>query len=247
MLHFLKNIFGSPEKIGPLFFALRCIVVGILLFAQGKILPRRAGGQFAGYDFTFFWMMGGLTAAPLFEAKISVINTVVVIIVMYLVHYLISFFAVKNRKFEGIVFGKAVNLMEGGKILTHHMKKNLIPLELLLSEIRTVDAANINEIEIAILETSGHISVLKKSDYQPVTPIDLDMTTVGAGLPITLINEGKVINKNLRSLGYDKAWLEKRLYKEGIENIKEIYFAMIETSGNLYYSVYTNNKRGKGI
>ena len=239
ILSLLKSIFGSSDKIGPLIFSLRCIVVGVLLFAQGKILPRRAGGQFAGYDFTFFWMMGGLTAAPLFEAKISVINTVIVIAVMYLMHYFISIMAVKNRRFSEIVFGKAVNLVEGGKILTQNMKKNLIPLEMLLSEIRTVDASNINEIETAVLETSGHISVLKKSDYQPVTPIDLDMSTVGAGIPITLINEGKVISKNLESLGYDINWLENKLYEKGISNIKDIYFAMIENSGDLYYSVYT--------
>ncbi|MGV8984012.1 hypothetical protein [Clostridium sp.] len=77
----LKDIFGTVQQISPFVFALRTIVVGSLLYVEGKVLPYRFGGQFAGYDFEFFWMMGGITAAPLFEAKISFINTVVIVVV----------------------------------------------------------------------------------------------------------------------------------------------------------------------
>lgn len=238
-MEILKDIFGSAEKISPFIFALRSIVVGILLFLEGKILPHRAGGQFAGYDFTFFWMMGGITAAPLFEAKISFINTAVIIVVIYILHYLISYLAVKNRIFARVVMGKAIPLVSGGKILRPNMAKALFPLELLLNDIRSVDAPNISEVEAAILETSGHVSVLKKSDYQPVTPKDLNIQTMGSGIPTLLINEGKVVEKNLKELGYDEKWLKDELLKKGIADVKDVYAALIDSSGELYYSVKT--------
>lgn len=236
-LELVQQVFGSAEEIDPFVFVLRTILVGILLFVEGKFLPHRAAGQFAGYDFAFFWMMGGLTAGPLFEAKVSFINTVVIIIVIYSLHYLISYIAVKNRTFAKIVLGKSALLISGNKLLRHNMAKSLLPLELLLSDMRTVDAPNINEIEAAVLETSGHVSVLKKSDYQPVTPKDLNIPTMGNGLPTILINEGKIAKENLKKLGYDETWLQNQLLKKGILNINDVYVAIIDSSGEFYYSV----------
>ena len=238
-MELLKDVFGSAQEISPFIFALRSIVVGILLFLEGKVLPHRSGGQFAGYDFAFFWMMGGVTAAPLFEAKISFINTAVIIVVIYSLHYLISYIAVKNRTFAKVVIGKSIPLVSGGKILRPNMAKAFFPLELLLSDIRSIDAPNLSEVEAAVLETSGHVSVLKKSDYQPVTPKDLNIQTMGAGLPILLINEGKIEEKKLKELGYDEKWLKDELLKKGIANVKDVYAALIDSSGELYYSVIT--------
>jgi Predicted membrane protein len=238
-MELLKSVFGSAEEIGPFIFALRSIVVGILLLIEGKVLPHRAGGQFAGYDFTFFWMMGGITAAPLFEAKISFINSTVIIVVIYILHYLISYISVKNRTFAKVVIGKSIPLVSGGKILRPNMEKAFLPLELLLYDIRSIDAPNISEVEDAVLETSGHVSVLKKSDYQPVTPKDLNIQTMGSGLPTLLINDGKVIEKNLKELGYDEKWLKDELLKKGITNVKDVYAALIDPTGELYYSVIT--------
>ncbi|OAA90599.1 YetF domain-containing protein [Clostridium ljungdahlii] len=238
-MELLKDVFGSAKEISPFIFTLRSIVVGILLFLEGKVLPHRAGGQFAGYDFAFFWMMGGVTAAPLFEAKISFINTAVIIVVIYSLHYLISYIAVKNRTFAKVVMGKSIPLVSGGKILRPNMAKAFFPLELLLSDIRSIDAPNLSEVEAAVLETSGHVSVLKKSDYQPVTPKDLNIQTMGAGLPTLLINEGKIEEKNLKELGYDEKWLKDELLKKGIANVKDVYAALIDSSGELYYSVIT--------
>lgn len=233
----LEDIFGAAQEISPFIFAIRSIVVGILLYIEGKVLPYRAGGQFAGFDFAFFWMMGGITAAPLLDSKISFINTVVIVIVIYTLHYIISYFAVNNRTFANIVLGKPIPLISGGKIIRPNMAKALLPLELLLSDMRNIGAPNINEVEAAILETSGHVSILKKSDYEPVTAKDLNIHTMGAGLPTLLINDGKVVDNNLKKLGYDEEWLKDELLKKGISNINNIYAAMIDTSGEVYYPV----------
>jgi uncharacterized membrane protein YcaP (DUF421 family) len=233
----LKEVFGTAKEISPGIFALRTIVVGAMLYIEGRVLPHRSGGPLAGYDFVFFWMMGGLTAAPLFEAKISITNTVAVVVVIYLLHYLISYIAVKNRTFARIVMGQAVPLISGGKILRHNLARNYLPLELLLSDLRTVDASNLSEVEFAALETNGHISVLKKSDYQPVTPKDLNIVTGKTGLPTILVNNGKVIGENLHELGYDEKWLKDELLKKGITDIQAVYVATVDSAGELYYSI----------
>lgn len=238
-MELVNNVFGSAEHVSALVFALRSIIVGVMLYIEGKVLPHRSGGQFAGYDFAFFWMMGGLTAAPLFEPKISIVNTVVVVVVIYILHYLISYLAVKSRTFSKFVLGKSVPLVSGGKFLHQNMAKTLMPLELFLSDIRTVDAPNPAELEAAVFETSGHISVLKKSDYQPVTPKDMNMKTMGGGLPALLVNDGKIMKDNLNKLGYDEKWLQDQLLKKGIMTVKDVYAAIVDSSGELYYSLKT--------
>jgi len=235
-LDLFTEVFGAVETISATTFLLRTLVVGILLYVESRFLPHRSGGQIAGYDFTFFWMMGGITAGPLFESKISVINTVAVIVVLYALHYLFSYAIVKNRAFARLIIGEAVPLIVRGKVLRQNLKKNLLPLEILLSELRTVDAPNLNEIEEAILETNGHVSVMKKSQYSPVTAQDLNISTSGGSFPVLLINDGKLVTANLCKSGYDENWLLNQLRKQGMTDVGEVYVAMLDSNGILYCS-----------
>lgn len=233
----LEGIWNSVEKLAPLGFVARTLIVGLMLYIAGRLLPNRSGGQYAGYDFTFFWMMGGLIASPLFDSKISFINTITAATTIFVLHYLISFIAVKSRPFAEIVFGKAEVLISRGQILKKGMLKSLFPIELLLSQLREVDSPNIAEVDTAILETSGHISVLKKSNHLPVTPADLNITVVEGGLPVILVNDGKVIKDNLVFIGHDKEWLMGELNKLGVMDVRNVYLAVIDGTGEIYCSL----------
>lgn len=231
------EIIGSTEYLSTLGFAVRTILVGIMLYFMSRFLPRRAGGQFAGYDFIFFWMMGGLAASPLFEGTLSFINTITAIVTIYFWHYMISIIATKSKLFEDIAFGKPIVLMKNGKLIRENFKKALMPLEMFISELRGVDVHNLNEVEGAILEPSGHVSVLKKSDSHFVTPKDLDIPTSPTSMMTLLINDGNVLEENLIKLNYDRKWLENELKKNGVSYIKEVYAASIDGNGKLYYSI----------
>jgi uncharacterized membrane protein YcaP (DUF421 family) len=174
-----------------------------MLYIAGRFLPQRSGGQYAGHDFTFFWMMGELIASPLFDSKINFTNTITAAVTIYLMHYLLSFLAVKSRTFSEVVIGRAEVLVSGGQIQKKTMLKFLMNIELLLAQLRESNVANLSEVETAIHETSGRVSVLKKSDHLPVTAADLNIKTVEIGLPVILVNDGKVLDKNLKKLGYN--------------------------------------------
>lgn len=233
----MEGVWNSVEELSTTGFILRTLLVGIILYIASRYLPRRSGGQYAGYDFTFFWMMGGLIASPLFEPKLSFTNTITAIVTIYLTHYLISHLAVKSRPFAHIVFGKEEALIEAGQIKRKSMLKSLFPIEMLLAQMREVNVFNINEVNTAVLETSGRVSVLKKPDYLPVTPADLNLPAAGGGLPMTLVNDGKIVEKNLHQIGHDKEWLIKQLQKFGAMDIKKVYFAIIDSEGKIYCSL----------
>jgi len=240
-MDFISSILGTTTELSPLGFAIRTILVGFLLWAEGRVLPHRSGGQFAGYDFAFFWMMGGVTASPLFDPKLNFLNTITIIVVIYLMHYLISYLAVKNRSFAKLVIGQPIVLVSGGKVVRQNMARALLPLELLLSELRVSDAPNLNEVEAAVMETSGHISVLKKADVQPATPTELNLPSPPGGLPTLLINDGVMVKENLCEIGHDESWLKNELGKNGVTQPEDVYVALIDPAGTFHYSVKTES------
>jgi len=238
-MEFISSVLGTTSELSTAGFIIRTILVGFLLWAEGKVLPHRSGGQFAGYDFTFYWMMGGVTASPLFDSKLNFVNTITIVVTVFLMHYLLSYLAVRNRTFAKFLIGQPIVVMSGGKVLRQNMARALLPLEILLSELRVSDAPNLNEVESAVMETSGHISVLKKADAQPATPAELNLPTPPGGLPTILINDGVVVGENLREIGYDELWLIQELGKNGISQAEDVYVAQIDPVGTFYYSAKT--------
>lgn len=111
----MEGIWGSAEHLGILGFIARTLIVGLMLYVAGRVLPNRSGGQYAGFDFTFFWMMGGLIVSPLFDSKINFISTITAAATIFLMHYLISYIAVKSRGFARVVSVKLRCLYQRGK------------------------------------------------------------------------------------------------------------------------------------
>lgn len=232
----MEGIWNSVEELNTWGFASRTIIVGLMLYIAGRFIPHRAGGQYAGFDFTFFWMMGGLIASPLFDPKINFSNTIIAAITIFITHYIISYLSIKSRAFERVVHGKAEILILKGQIQKKNMLKSLLPIEMLLAQMREIDVSNIAEVDTAILETGGRVSVLKKGEYAPVIPKDMNIPVVEGGLPVILVNDGKIIDNNLKYLGYDQKWLKDQLYKYGVKDIKSVYLATIDGAGQIYYS-----------
>lgn len=233
----MEGLWNSVDKLSTFGFVGRALIVGIILYFTSKFLPKRSGGQYAGFDFTFFWMMGGLIVSPLMDSKISFTNTLTAVVTIFITHYLISFLGVKSRIFARIVYGKAEVLIENGQIRKKNMFKSLFPLELLLAQLREVNVFNINEVSTAILETNGRVSVQKKPDHLPVTPKDLNLPAMSGGIPITLVNDGKVIKENIYKIGHDEAWLQGELQKFGVMDVKHVYLASIDSEGEIYCSL----------
>jgi len=130
------------------------------------------------------------------------------------------------------------------------LKRIRIPIDELISELRTQGVFNIADVEFAFFEPGGKISVQKKSQKQPLTPSDINLATQYDGLPTNLVMDGEILYDALRSLHLSKAWLLYQLGKENINDISEISLAQLDTRGNLYvdlkggkpyYIISTNN------
>lgn len=129
---------------------------------------------------------------------------------------------------------EATVVVENGKILEKNLKKIRIPTDELISELRTQGVFNIADVEFAMFEPGGKISIQKKSQKQPLTPGDLKLATQYDGLPTNLIMDGKILEDALQSLKLSKAWLYHQLCKENIRDAAEVSLAQLDTKENLY-------------
>lgn len=230
------EIIGPAEKLSPFGFFVRAILVGFGIYLLGRYLPRRAGGPFSAYDFAFFWMMGGLVASPLYEAKIGFAPTAVAVVTVYSLHYLLSAAATKSRTFAKLLMGEPRVLIANGKVIRKNMKKSLLPLEILMAELRTMNVFNIGEVEYAIMETSGHVSVIKKPEHSPASAKDLNVLAPARPAPLIVINDGHLVEESISRLGYSLSGFKDYFSRSCPRPVSEVYIATLDAEGTLYYS-----------
>ena len=125
-------------------------------------------------------------------------------------------------------------VIQNGKILAKNMARCRYNIDDLLLQLRTQGVFNVADVEFAVLESNGSLSVLPKSHKKPVTREDLNVPSGYEGLCSELIVDGEVIYQNLQQNNLDEAWLIHELERQGVHSPKEIMLASLDTGGNLY-------------
>lgn len=127
-------------------------------------------------------------------------------------------------------------LIEEGKVLDHNMKKMKFSLDDLNQLLREKDVFDITQVEYALLEVSGELSVLKKEPFQPTTRSDFQLPSSPISLPVEVIMEGELVSKNLTG-DYSKEWVLSQCQMRNV-SLKDIYYAVINSKGNLFIDKY---------
>lgn len=139
--------------------------------------------------------------------------------------------------------GEPTILVMNGRIMEKALGRLNLRLYDLLGQLRAQGAFDISEVEFAVMETGGQLSVLKKSQYQPVTPNDMGIPTRYKGLSTELIYDGVIVEANLKQVNLDRQWLMRELGNRGVRDPSQVFLALLDTSGNLYLDLYDD--RGK--
>lgn len=215
---------------------LRILSILPLLLILTLMAGRRKIGELPIFDFLVIIILGAVVGADIADPEIHHLPTAYAVVLMVVIQYCISRLIIKNRKFGKLVtFGPTV-VIQNGQFIKPNMKRLNYSIENILMYLREKEIFDLNEIEFAIIEDSGNISVLKKSQYQPITPHDMKIQTNYKGISLPIIIEGKVYDSNLTKLSLNKEWLDVQLKNNGINNANEVFYAAINTEGNLYIS-----------
>ena len=132
--------------------------------------------------------------------------------------------------------GRPSFLIRRGKIDQKEMRRCRLNLEELYEELRAQNVTDAAQVEYAVLETDGTLSVILYPEFRPATVRDLGLTPRDTGYPVIVINDGKLMRENLRLTGRDEAWLRKELKKRGASGPGDVYLLMLDSAGGIYYA-----------
>jgi uncharacterized membrane protein YcaP (DUF421 family) len=226
---------GSEEL--PIYgFLIRAFIVYIYIFIILKVLGQRSIGTIHPLDFLFSVIIGDILGEPLSSGEVPLEGPLAAAALISGLHLTLSYVALKTPRFRRIIEDEPIIIIEKGHILHHMLRKTMITVESLMQDLRLKDAADLSEIDYAILESNGQISVIKKSDASPITAKELNHPVPAPkGYPSVLILDGQIIHANVKKFG-TLEWLQEKLQTRGIKHASEVFLLTIDDSGKIYFS-----------
>lgn len=214
---------------------LRTVLVYFFILFIMRMMGKREIGKLSVFDLVVSIMIAELAVLSIDEIEAPMINSLTPIIVLVLTQMVISFLSLKSQKVREILDGKPSILIENGKIREKELKKQRYNLDDLMLQLRQNHIHSINQVEFAILEPSGRLTILPKSESENVSKSDLQIPTKKYSLPEVLIKDGIVQKEALTRLGRNTFWLKSELRKRvGTSEFKKISLCSIDPKGIWY-------------
>jgi uncharacterized membrane protein YcaP (DUF421 family) len=230
-LRFLR-ILGETQHVPQILVQTACSY--LILLAITRMLGKKQLGQLTFFHYVTGITIGSVAASVSVDDQISVWEGLACMGLWGVLVMLTSIASVKSRRMRHVLDGIPTVLVENGKILDRNLAALRMNLEDLTSLLRGQGAFNMKDVEFASLEPTGNLSVLLKSQFQPLTPHDVQIPTKYHGLPHALVMDGEVQERTLERLGLTREWLLSELRKQGIESPREVMLSELDTQGDLY-------------
>ena len=211
----------------------RAIVLYIIVLVVMRLMGKREIGQLQPFELAISIMIADLASIPMTEIGIPITNGIIPILGLLIMHLIISIINMKSIKAREIICGKPRILIYRGKIDEKALIKERFTINELEERLRGNNIMNLGDIEYAILETSGQVTVIPKPEKRNVIAEDLNITPEYEGIPYDLVVDGKVMNKNLKKIGKDYNWLKKEVRKFNM-NPEEALIVTYDGKGQIF-------------
>ncbi|SKC84980.1 YetF domain-containing protein [Maledivibacter halophilus] len=212
---------------------IRTVVLYILVVIAIRIMGKGELSELQPYELVVIIMISELASLPMETVEMPFVNGVVAISTLVFLQVIISFITLKSEKARSIICGKPNILIKKGKILDRELKRLRISMNDLIEQLRIKNFPNIDDVEFAILETNGDLSVIPKSSKRPLTPSDINLKVENEDLPIGLILDGKINQDNLNKASLNFNWLYTELKKQNIDDIDKVLYASVDKNKTL--------------
>ncbi|AOV09185.1 DUF421 domain-containing protein [Sporosarcina ureilytica] len=205
---------------------------------MARIMGKKQLSQLTFFDYCVGITIGSIAATMSVDQNVKISNGIVSLIIWGLFPLVLAYLGIKNRKFLHLTDGRPAIIIKNGQVLDKSMKKNQLAIDELMMLLREKSVFKVDDVEMAILETNGELSIMLKTEQQPVTPKLLGLEVESEHAPSLLIADGTVLEQNLAMLGYSSKWLLSEVKKQGASQIKDVFLAQVDSKGNLYVDLY---------
>lgn len=211
---------------------LRALISLVTLFLITKLLGKKQVSQLSVFDYVIGISIGNFAAEMTINVESQYMNGIVAVVVFGLVAYLISIWTMKSILIRRFFMGTPTLLIQNGKLMEKNLKKVKFDINDLLEECRSNGYFDIYEIEYAIMEANGTLSILPKGEYKPLTVKDMKIKPKKQGLCANVIIDGKIMYNNLEHIHKTEKWLLKELKVRGQE-LDDILLATVDIDEKL--------------
>ncbi|GIN85206.1 DUF421 domain-containing protein [Heyndrickxia sporothermodurans] len=214
---------------------IRTLIGFFLLLILTRIIGKKQLSQMSFFTYITGIALGNISGDMVVHKDIKIIDGMIGLTMWAILTIAIEFIAIKSPKARTILNGEASIIIKHGKINKKAMSDNKLNMDDLNMLLRLENVFSLKEVEYAILEPNGKLSVLKNEEYESVTKKDLNILVKRRPyVPAELVVDGKIVKKNLTELNINENWLLNELKMKGFPNLKEIFYAELQTDGSLY-------------
>jgi uncharacterized membrane protein YcaP (DUF421 family) len=222
--------------------ASRVALTFVILLTLARILGKKQISQLTFFDYIVGIVIGDMASTIAIDTTMKFSYGLIGLVGYTILSVIVAFGAIKSFKFRELVESSPSILIKEGKIMEKTLLKHRLTFDDLLNGLREKDAFNLSEVELAMLETNGQISVMKKPEYQALTPKDIGLSVEEDHAPSLVIIDGTLLEKHLIYLGYSKDWLLKEIKKQGANQFEDVFLAQINSDSSVYVDLFNDKK-----
>lgn len=209
----------------------------IMLFVLTRILGKRQISQLTFFEYITGIALGDLAGFISTDIEANYFHGVVALLVWFALPYGMELLTLKSIRLRELLEGTGTVIIQKGKVLEENLKKERFTANELLEQLRTKNVFKVADVEFAMLEASGELSVLLKEDFQPLTPRHLGLQVAPAERPKTVLIDGNILDESLTKIGLNRSWLQTELEKKGVAP-ENVFLGQVDGFKQLYLDVY---------
>lgn len=224
-----------------LILLIRGIIIYAIVFLVFRLMGKRQLGQLQPYEFVVTLIIADLATIPMSEINIPIVHGIVPLLTITLIHFLLSFLSRKSIWLRKFFNGKPVIVINPDGVDYYALKRLNMDFNDLCESLREMNYFSLDQVQYAIVETNGKLTVLPNAENCPVVASDLNLEKEKSALPIMLVCDGHIIKDNLKIAKVDDIFLQKSIQKAGAKRVKDVLLATIDNNGKFY--IQARNKR----
>ena len=200
-----------------------------VLFLLAKLMGNKQMSELNMFDYINGITIGSIAAELATGEFTDIYDGVMAMVIYSLIAIMLTFLSQKSLLLRRFITGKSIIIYDNGKFYNKNLSTAKIDINEILVMCRSKGYFNFDEIQTVILESNGQLSILPKDKNRPLTPDDMKITVLQSGVEAVVIQEGKVLERNLKATGNNIEWLKKELKKQNIKT-SEVFIAFCDNN-----------------
>lgn len=218
-----------------LVLVLRTLILYIMVIVAMRIMGKRQLGELQPSELVVAIMISDLASVPMQAIDIPLLSGILPVMTLIIAEVMMSYLSLKSKHMRKLLSGEASIIIYNGHIDERELSRLRFNINDLLEELRLNGCHDVSDVQVAVIETSGKLSVIPKDSARTVTVDDLSLNNVRHdGLPCTLVSDGVLDKRELNRSGKDMKWFEGEIKKRGIKRIKDIFIASLDAEGEMF-------------